>query len=282
MKRLPALALAAFGFSSPGFFADLQKLGLTVGEQRTLPADSFLPGLRYSPYAKAPLRPLESCPAVFCHDVDLQKRLNAEVRQGRLVLIAEAGKGFIAAVPSDSEKTRQLKLQGGGDVLVRKSLLIITPKTLLSTVVHELTHAEDNEGKKLKPLFDRIRALHEAGHLASASGRTINQFPGEVRAYDNEMRFILKRSRSREFLADEAPSGGGVEVRETFKMDFVSRRIQEIDWKIRQAYLPEFLKALNDEKLPTDGRVALLDQVRDLLPSEGPYSFRRLVQPHLP
>lgn len=283
MKRFQALAFAAMGFSVPGFFSDLHKLGLTVGYYQTAMERSFLPGLRYSSFVKAPLKEVDGCHAVFCRDVELQERLNAEVRRGRLVLVTDTSNGFIAAVPTDNDETKAIKREVSPSAEAGKNLLIVTPKTLLSTIVHELTHAEDHEKNHLKPFFEQTKRLFEQGHLAAFNGQKINQFLGEIRAYDNEMRYILKNSRKVEYLADDAPTGGPSEVvvRTTFKMDFVSQRIREIDWKVRDWYLPEFLKALKDEKLPVAAKTALLDQVRDLMPQEGPYSYRHLVQPKL-
>lgn len=270
--------------SSLSFFTSLEKMGIGRGLFKTFPKGSFFPDLLFSKFENPPLKILSGCTAVFCRDLDLQKKLQEELNGGRLILVANAFHGLTAAVPAESAETRALKRMfktGSED----KSVLVITPKTLMSTLAHELTHAEDSENQALDPLFEKMRGLYEEGQISAENGRRINQFVGEVRAYDNEMKFVLKNSRANEFVAEndegEKAEPYQIRVHQVKKMEFVPQRIREIDWKVRNFYLGELFTGLRDKGLSVKARKIVLDLLKDHLPQGGPYSFAHLVQPRL-
>lgn len=265
--------------SEKKFFSKLQEIGLVQRLYRVEEKSPFLAGVTFSKLEEAPLKVMKDCAAVLCHDVELQKKLNAEMRRGRLVLVTDAFKGFVGALIAETPET--ILLRGRlAPAATKKGVLVVTPKTLMTTVAHELTHAEDGESGVLEPLLKRTQELHQKGRLSAAHGRTINQFVGEVRAYENEMRYLMKHSRSKEFLADEG-GRGALTVRTAEKREFLFRRLQEIDEKVRDLYLPEFLKALRESELARGERRGLIAAMRDLLPPKGPYSFVHLVEPRL-
>lgn len=259
------------------FFEQMKAFGFARDLYRVDRKSPFLAGIMFSKLEPSPLKSFAECAAVFCRDVELQKRLNAEIRRGRLVLVTDAFQGFVGATIAETPETSQLKERLSPDGDGGKNILVITPKTLMTTVAHELTHAEDNETGVLDGLQNRTRGLYREGRLSAANGRLINQFAGEIRAYENEMRFLVKNARPTEYVADESADATRLTVRTAGKRDFILRRLQEIDGKVRGWYLPGFLKAMADEKLRKADRQALARAVRGLLPAAGPYSFEHLV-----
>lgn len=261
-------------------FSVLRSLGLVRGLFRVNGPKVFQPGLVFSKLKGAPTKSIESCATVFCRDALLQKRINDEIAMGRLVLVAPEASGFVAAIVSETPETEALKaVLLPAEKRAKKNVLVVTPKTLASTMIHELKHAADDESGVLDPLFGKTRELLAGGRLSVESGLAINRFAGEVRAYEAELRDVIDHARDVEFLADDGTEG--LAIRRAPKKEFLIRRLTEIDWKVRDHYLPRFLKALDDPKLMDKDRQALMQTVTTLLPLKGPYSFAELVKPRL-
>lgn len=270
--------------AAKALFSGLRKLGLVSDLLRVNGEHSFSPGLLFSQLREAPLRELANCEAVFCRDVELQKSLNDEMRRGRLVLIANSDNGFVAAMVAPTPETEALQDVLTPDFKRRpRNVLIVTPKTLMSSLAHERTHAEDAENGTMLPLLERVRGLLDKGRLSLEQSKAVQQFAGEVRAYEQEMRYLVSKSRELEFVADDADpeASASIQVRTAPRRDFLVRRLSEIDWKVRDWYLPAFVKAVKGKKLPKAERKSLLVVVKGLLPPSGPYSFANLVEPRL-
>lgn len=270
--------------ATKALFSGLKKIGLVTDLLRVNGENSFSPGLLFSQLHATPLREIADCQAVFCRDVDLQKSLNDEMKRGRLVLVSNADNGFVAAMIAPTPETDALQTVLMPDVKSRpKNVLIVTPKTLMSSLAHEMTHAEDTENGTMVPLLERVRGLFKKGEFTIEQSKAVQQFAGEVRAYEKEMRYLVSKSRNLEFVADdESPeNSAAVRVHTAAKRDFLLRRLTEIDWKVRDWYLPAFMNAVKEKKLGKTERKGLLDTVKGLLPVTGPYSFASLVEPRL-
>lgn len=266
------------------FFRRLKSSGLIGDLMRANGEKSFSPGLLFSKLQPTPLREIDGCQAVFCRDVDLQKILNDEMKGGRLVLVTNSYNGFVAAMVNDTPETVALKRVLTPDAHDRSAnVLIVTPKTLISSIEHERMHADDAANGALKPLLASVRALHGKGALTVGQARAIQQFAGEVRAYEREMRFLVKNSRPVEFVADDGVDGTTpvIRVNTEDRRAFILRRLAEIDMKVRDWYLPAFLTAMKESSLGAKDRRALTASVRGLLPKSGPFSYDKLVEPKM-
>jgi hypothetical protein len=145
-----------------------------------------------------------NCNYIFCKDIDLQKRINSELKAGRLIIITHAGAGFLAAaIETDSSPIQTLLKDIGKDQLANKSILAITPATTMDTLHHELFHAEDHLNPELRKLINELEYLITGGNINCNLNlnRIARSYVMEMRAYNGEsIEEISSKSYSKETL----------------------------------------------------------------------------------
>jgi len=156
------------------------------------------------------------------------------------------------------------------DIDPNKSVLIVTTKSIRSTIAHELQHASDYEQKVLVPIKTLVSQLFKEGQLSARGGRGINNFFAEIRAYSIESKWIEANTRDKEFMVESSTVQDDYSdiVSETQGVRFKKLRLDEIknkaDW-----YYYDFLKALKEPTLSVKSKESILQFLEKILLSDG-------------
>lgn len=195
------------------------------------------------------------CELIFCKDIELQKKLNQEMSEGRLILVSHAKSGFNAVMISKDHLNVDLITNDLGMKKLSHGLtLVITPQTNNGILAHELYHAKDDANSGLNKLWDELKLLVSGGdpnlnkELYFAAGK----YAIESRAYNEQEKYLTKFSRESEFVYNEDEKV----VQEVNQEQFVEDSLLEIAnskaWyqeKLDDSYTRSILKEGVAEKI---------------------------------
>lgn len=216
------------------------------------------------------------CRHLFCIDPDLKGQLLNEIDNGRIVLLTHAFQGFVGAAFNET-LTRNFfgrKIFDGKDA--EKSVLVVTPKTIMSTVIHELQHAADQETNSLKSFTTLIDQLLKLGELDTKSAFWIHSFVSELRAYSVEYKWIKKSTRIKEFLVDTTDIGYNTVVEVVDGNEFKKTRLEEITMKLHY-YFRHFKEALAYNELSEKNRNQIINLLREFEIKGGPQALEEIL-----
>jgi hypothetical protein len=176
-----------------------------------------------------------NCQFVFCKDIELQKRLNQEISNGRLVLVTHSWTNYnAAAMDSDSPVLQKIFDELDKKDLSGKSILIITPSTALDTLEHELYHADDHLNSSLKKLLEDLEFLITAGKTDCNTALKLisRSYVFEMRAYIHQENYLNNNVRPKEYLLKDSASGQIIE--EVESMNYKENGLRMI--KVKKDY----------------------------------------------
>lgn len=202
-------------------------------------------------------------------DSELKNEIFSEIESGRTVLFTHGFNGFAGAAFQDMAPIFKTNPEFK-DIDPSKSVLIVTTKSIRSTVAHELQHARDYEQKVLVPIKSLVSQLFKEGQLSARGGRGINNFFAEIRAYNIESKWIEYNTRDKEFMVESSTVQNDFSdiVSEIRGVKFKELRLSEIknkaDW-----YYGDLLKALKEPTLSAKNKEVILQLLEKILISDG-------------
>ncbi len=216
----------------------------------------------------------ERCPAILCADSELFERIAKEVKDKRLVLFTHAFNPFNGVALYDTPAVVQLKT-AFPDADANKNGIIASPNLNLYSFEHELFHTRDFEAGTLAPFSNEIGELLKSQKISRKLAQAARSLVREVRAYDLERRLLLSpRATEFQINATKARATMEIEVQEVSGSTFAANQLTAIDQQVKSVLAFQFAKELVG--VDEDVRALLLNRMRDLLPSDGPYSLKNL------
>lgn len=200
---------------------------------------TILKSMNFAPLGRLKLLPLREidCPAVFCKDIALQKALNKELQQNRLMLVSNPFAGF-SGVTLEQDQPAILPIAEtiGGDHDHDLAIIGISPDLTIDILEHELFHTRDYKNQKLKAKLASIKALLNAKYPKGYKG--IESYIYETRAYTFQQEYVANNTRETEYTFNDSK----LEIYP--KEKYVESKSFEIRMKMRfiQSQLNDVLK----------------------------------------
>ncbi len=221
--------------------------------------DLELGDLSFNPFGKLNHLPEKEmkCNAVFCKDIELQKKLNSELQNGRLILVADpwtSFNGLAIDVNQPTVKSFFKKIAPNGNA--QKSMLIISGKMTADVLHHELTHASDDENAELIKQLEEINDLLGPNEIECE--KTIRSYIYETRAYNAQEQYLMSELRTTEYKLKDEDFETSIELVQ--KEKFLDEQLTVLGIK-KNVYSKRLNQSLDKASIKEDD----LSKIRDLI-----------------